>query len=200
MEVRMKAVALAGLAVIVLSAAAPSAQPSNPTTPSIEKPFAPGGRIQLKLHAADYKITGRSDGKIRVMWRSDRPDALAGVRADINVTGRTAVITTSGVKNSVSFTIDVPSRTDIEIDLTAGDLEVRGIEGSKRIESWAGDVSIDVGQPGQYRQVDASVRAGDISALPFKVSTGGLLRSFRWTGQGPYTLAVKLFAGDLTLR
>jgi hypothetical protein len=196
----MRAAALAGLAVGVLSAAAPIAQPSNPIAPSVERPFATGGRIQLKLSAADYKITGRSDGKIRIMWRSDRPEVSAAVRANIDVTGRTAVITTSGVKHDVSFTIDVPSRTDIEIDLTAGDLDVRGIEGSKRIESWAGDVSVDVGAPEQYRQVDASVRAGDISALPFKVSTGGLLRSFKWTGQGPYTLAVKLFAGDLTLR
>jgi hypothetical protein len=200
MEVRMRAAALAGLAVVVLSAAASLAQPSSPIAPSVERPFASGGRIQLKLSAADYKITGRSDGKIRIMWRSDRPEVSAGVRADINVTGPTAVITTNGVKHSVSFTIDVPSRTDIEIDLTAGDLDVRGIEGSKRIESWAGDVSVDVGPPEQYRQVDASVRAGDISALPFKVSTGGLLRSFKWTGPGPYTLAVKLFAGDLTLR
>jgi hypothetical protein len=29
---------------------------------------------------------------------------------------------------------------------------------------------------------------------------GGLLRSFSWTGKGAYSLRVKLFAGDLTLR
>ena len=77
---------------------------------------------------------------------------------------------------------------------------MRGIEGNKRVDSWAGDVSIDIGQPEQYRQVDASVRAGDLNARPFNVSKGGLLRSFSWTGKGPYSLQVKLFAGDLTLR
>jgi len=29
---------------------------------------------------------------------------------------------------------------------------------------------------------------------------GGLMRSFKWSGKGPYVLQVKLFAGDLTLR
>ena len=77
---------------------------------------------------------------------------------------------------------------------------IRGIEGSKRVDIWAGDVAIDIGQPEQYHQVEASVRAGDISAHPFNFSTGGLFRSFKWTGKGPYSLQVKLFAGDLTLR
>ena len=98
------------------------------------------------------------------------------------------------------YTIDVPARSDIEIDLTAGDLDVRGIEGNKRVESWAGDVRIEVGRPDQYRSVEASVRAGDLNARPFNVSKGGLFRSFSWKGSGPYSLAVKLFAGDLTLR
>jgi hypothetical protein len=74
------------------------------------------------------------------------------------------------------------------------------VEGSKRVESWAGDVSIDVGQPEQYRTVEASVRAGDLRAAPFNVQKGGLMRSFTWSGKGPYSLKAKLFAGDLTLR
>ena len=118
----------------------------------------------------------------------------------MEIHGKTAVLTTGGDTNHVHFTIDVPARSDIDVDLTAGDLEVRGIEGNKRIESWAGDVSIEVGRPEQYRSVNASVRAGDLNARPFNVSKGGLMRSFSWTGQGNYSLAVKLFAGDLTLR
>ena len=45
-----------------------------------------------------------------------------------------------------------------------------------------------------------SVRAGDLSAKPFNVMQGGLMRGFKWSGQGRYVLQVKLFAGDLTLR
>jgi len=166
----------------------------------VEKTFVKGGTIRMKLVAGDYRITGRSDERIRIEWRTDRSEDAASVRADAEIKGATAMVATTGPKNGLHFSIDVPARSDIEVDLSAGDLEIRGIEGNKKVDSWAGDVSIDIGQPDQYRQVEASVRAGDLNARPFNVSKGGLLRSFSWTGKGPYSLYVKLFAGDLTLR
>ena len=189
----------AALTVLATSTAAGPAVQSTFGQP-VDKPFAKGGVIRMKLAAGDYRIAGSSDEKIRIEWRADRADQAANLKADADIRGTTAVIATGGFRNGVHFTIGVPARSDIEIDLNAGDLEVRGIEGNKRVESWAGDVRIDVGQPDQYRSVEASVRAGDINAQPFNVSKGGLMRSFSWKGKGPYSLAVKLFAGDLTLR
>lgn len=189
------------LGVTILAASIAAAPPLQSTFGQpVDKPFAKGGVIRMQLAAGDYRITGSSDEKIRIEWRADRADQTTNLKADASIQGTTAVIATSGFKSHVHFTIGVPARSDLEIDLSAGDLEVRGIEGNKRVDSWAGDVSIDVGQPDQYRSVDASVRAGDLNAQPFNVSKGGLFRSFSWKGKGPYSLAVKLFAGDLTLR
>jgi hypothetical protein len=154
----------------------------------------------MKLAAGDYQISGRSDQKIRVAWRVDHAEDASRVKAEADIRGTTALVATTGVKNGMHFTIDVPARSDLDVDLSAGDLEIRGIEGSKKVGSWAGDVSIDVGKPEQYREVEASVRAGDLSAKPFNVMQGGLMRGFKWSGQGRYVLQVKLFAGDLTLR
>ena len=39
---------------------------------------------------------------------------------------------------------------------------MRGIAGSKDVESWAGNVDIAVGAPNDYSTVDASVTAGDL--------------------------------------
>ena len=192
---------LAAVVAVALLVASGIAQQSAPSTGlPVDKPFAKAGTIRMKLAAGDYRISGRPDERIRIAWRADRPEDAANLKAEADVQGASAVVATSGFRNGVHFTIDVPARSDIEIDMTAGDLDVRGIEGSKRVESWAGDVSIDVGQPDQYRTVEASVRAGDLRASPFSVSKGGLFRSFNWTGKGAYTLRVKLFAGDLTLR
>ena len=199
----MKAPALAVAVALTLLAGSTGAYQSPAPGSSgqpVDTPFAKAGTIRMKLAAGDYRISGRADDRIRIAWRADRPEDAANLKADAEVRGTTAVLATSGFRNGVHFTIDVPARSDVEIDLTAGDLDVRGIEGNKRVESWAGDVSIDIGQPEQYRTVEASVRAGDLTAAPFKVSTGGLFRSFNRTGKGPYTLKVKLFAGDLTLR
>jgi hypothetical protein len=198
----MKTSLLAVAAAVAILASPLSATPAVQTAfgQPVEKPFVKGGVIRMKLAAGDYRITGWSDDKIRVSWRVDRAGDAETVKADTEIRGTNAVIATRGANHGVHFTIDVPSRSDIDIDLSAGDLEVRGIEGNKRIESWAGDMSIDVGKPDQYRSVEASVRAGDLNAQPFNVSKGGLLRSFSWKGKGPYSLEVKLFAGDLTLR
>jgi hypothetical protein len=198
-EVRVKAPALAVAAAALLLAASPRAFQSTAGEP-IEKAFAQGGSVRLNLSASDYKISGQESNKIRIAWRADRPEDAAKVRADISVTGTKAVIATGGFRDGLHFTIELPARSDLDVDLAAGDLDIRRIEGSKTIDTWAGDVSVDVGSPDQYRNVEASVRAGDLRASPFKVSKSGLLRSFRWTGQGRYSLNIKLFAGDLTLR
>lgn len=190
-------VALSTLA--ALTAANPGIQSSTFGQP-VDKAFAKGGTIRMKLAAGDYKIGGSPDDKIRIEWRADRAGQGDNVRASADISGTAAVISTSGFKDGVHFKIEIPARSDIDIDMTAGALDVRGIEGNKKVGSWAGDVSIEVGQPTQYRRVNASVRAGDLNARPFNVSKGGLLRSFSWQGSGPYSLAVSLFAGDLTLR
>ena len=187
------------LALSLLAASTAAFQAPSNGVP-VDQPFPKAGTIRMNLAAGDYRISGRAEERIRVAWRADRPEQAANLKAAAEVRGNAAVITTSGFKDGVHFTIDLPARSDVEIDLTAGDLDVRGLEGNKRVESWAGDVSIDIGQPSQYRTVEASVRAGDLTAQPFKVATGGLMRSFNWTGNGPYSLKVKLFAGDLTLR
>lgn len=190
------AVALTTLAASTVVTRAAQSTPGQP----IDKAFAKGGTIVMNLSAGDYRIEGRADDKIRVDWRVDRASDAQNLKTKVDITGTRAAIATSGAKHGVHYTIDVPSRSDIEIDLSAGDLEVRGIEGNKRVESWAGDLSIEIGRPDQYRQVEASVRAGDLSARPFNVSMGGLFRSFTRTGSGPYSLRVKLVAGDLTLK
>jgi len=190
-------VALTTLAASTVATRAAQSTSSQP----VDKAFAKGGTIVMNLSAGDYRIEGRADDKIRVDWRVDRSADAERVRTKVDVKAARARIETTSARNGgVHYTIEVPSRSDIEIDLSAGDLEVRGIEGNKRIESWAGDLSIDIGRPDQYRQVEASVRAGDLSARPFNVSMGGLFRSFTRSGNGPYSLRVKLVAGDLTLK
>lgn len=188
----MPIVALAGMAAVV---AAPSGSDGT-----VERPFAPGGHIQLQLSAADYRIEGAPGNSIRIEWRVDHREDTAQAGAQLQVTGASAAIVTHSPKNGVHFTIDVPFRTNIDLDMSAGDLELLGIQGSQSVSSWAGDVTIDAGKPDQYRNVDAAVRFGDITAHPFNFETGGVWRSFTWKGPGQYSLKVRLFAGDLLIR
>ena len=165
----------------------------------VERPFAKGGRIVMDLSAGGYTIRGGAVDSIRVRWETRDPRDMSSVRTDVSVNGTTAVIRTRGPKNNFQVDMDVPARADIQLDLSAGDLTLRGVEGSKSVSMWAGDVTMEVGDPQLYRSVDVTVRAGEISAGPFGGTRGGLFRSYRWNGPGKYSIVAKLTAGEIRL-
>jgi hypothetical protein len=165
----------------------------------IERKFVSGGKVYLDLSAGAYRIEGTPDKAIRMRWRTSDQRDLGRVRANVEVKGANATVYLSGPGNNFGADIELPARTDLTLRLSAGDLKVRGLEGNKDVDLWAGDVTIEVGEPQRYRKVDATVRMGQITAMPFNQTKGGLFRSIGYTGQGPYELRVRLFAGDLKL-
>ncbi len=165
----------------------------------VERPFARGGRIVMDLSAGAYSIRGGAIDAIRVRWETRDPRDLSSVRTDVAVNGSAATVRTRGPKNNFRVHMDVPGRTDIQLDLSAGELNLRGIEGNKSISMWAGEVTVELGDPQLYRRIDTTVRFGEIQASPFGASRGGILRSFRWDGSGKYTLLAKLFAGEVRI-
>jgi len=184
-------------AVVVVGAMAVEARQAAP--PKVERAFKSGGSIGFDLSAGAYTIRGTTDEMIRVRWSVADPDDRSRVRTDVEVTGGTARVRTRGPKNNFRVDIDVPRVCDLDLSLSAGDLRIRGIEGNKSLSMWAGDVTIEVGRAELYRLVDASVRAGELTIEPFNRNTGGLFRSFHWTGSGKYAIHAKLFAGELKL-
>jgi hypothetical protein len=95
----------------------------------------------------------------------------------------------------------VPKRSDLVVRTTAGDLDLVGVRGHKDVSMKAGDLTIEIGDPGEYSRAEASVKAGDIDARAFGVHKGGLFRSFkRENSAGKYRLRASLWAGDIKLR
>jgi hypothetical protein len=166
---------------------------------SFERPFALEGKVRMDLSAGDYTIQPGRDDRILVRWETRSADEAAGVRIDIQRNGSVATLTTKGPHNNFRVVVEVPARTDLHVDLSAGDLTIRGISGNKDVGSWAGDINIDIGDGKEYASIDVAVKAGDITARPLNVSKGGLFRSFTWKGPGRNTLRVRLTAGDLRL-
>jgi hypothetical protein len=186
------------LAASVPAAATAAAQGSAPPD-EITRAAAPGGTIRMHLSAGGYTVRGSAENRIRVHWTTRDPDDMRKVDVRVEVRGKEATIRTRGPHNNFQVEIDVPARSDLWVRLSAGELEIAGIEGNKDVELHAGDLAIDVGRAEDYGKVDASVQAGDIAAAPFHQSKGGLWRSFHWQGHGPYRLHAHVGAGDLTL-
>jgi hypothetical protein len=170
------------------------------TTGSLERPFAASGLVKMDLSAADYHITGAPRDRVRVDWSVRDSEALDQVKTRVDIRDREMRIATDGPSSKgLRFTIEVPSRSDLYVRLSAGDLTIEGISGNKDVELRAGDLRIDVGRADDYQKVDAGLWAGDIKASAFQVFKGGLFRSFDWAGKGPYRLHAHLLAGDLYL-
>ena len=192
----------AAIVSVVDESVAPSAgeQAGTSTPTSLSRPFAAGGRINMDLSAGGYKIEGGSDDRIEVQWAVKDPDQLRDVRVRAAVKGADARIDTDGPMNNFRVTIRVPSRADLHVRLSAGELSLRGVEGHKDVELNAGELDIDIGRADDYGDVDGSVWAGEIQASPFRISKGGLFRSFNWRGPGKYRLHTRLMAGEVRLR
>lgn len=192
------AAALVAIALVTVTAAQSDRSSAN-RSDSLEQAFVTNGRIRMDLSAGEYRITGTSDNRIRMAWTVRDPEQLSRVRTRADVRGSEATITTDGPQNQFRVTIEIPSRADLHVRLTAGELRIERVEGNKNISSHAGEIDIDVGNSEDYRRVEASVWAGELHAGPFGQSKEGLFRSFDWDGKGPYRLEARLKAGELRL-
>ena len=177
--------------------ATPPQSRATATAEVTEKPFVSGGKIELQLEAGSYTIRPSTGTAVRVALSGN----VGAAKVEVTTTGAEAKVSVRETpRNNFQATIEVPQTADLTIRLSAGDLEVGAISGSKDIESNAGNVNIVTGDSEDYASVDASVKAGDLNAGPFGESQSGLFRSLTWSGKGKYTLRARLLAGNLTLR
>lgn len=187
------------VAAVALADAPQPARPSTGDDGSVERPFAAGGVVRMNLSAGEYRIEGAPANRILVRWRTRKPGDARRVRVQVDVEGSRAVVRTRGPRGDFDVDIQVPSPSDLDLELSAGDLAIRELAGNKNVDVWAGDVSIEVGDPTAYQAVDARVTFGDLAARPFNVMKGGIWRRFTWQGRGTYQLRARLFAGELRL-
>jgi hypothetical protein len=174
-----------------------SSSPDQPAVVKVDKPFAGAGNIEMQMEGGDYVIRAAADERIRVSFAGNTGNATA----DLATTGPHATLTIKDTPHSnFRATIEIPGRTDLAVRLSAGNLEISGITGSKDVDSKAGNVEISTPNPNDFATVNASVKVGNLDAGPFGESGSGLSPQFKWSGPGKYTLRANLGAGNLELK
>lgn len=193
---------LCALALLTLpTVAADRTEISERGKPHFEAAVPPGARMELHVRSGDVRIVGSEDGKLSVDISGKNKDKIDDLRYRlINTSGNSEFHLSGGPPNDLDIEIHVPRNAELYARISAGDVTIENITGSKDVELHAGDLTIHVGNPDDYSRVEASVNAGDISAAPFHEEHGGLFRSFKKSGPGKYTLYAHVGAGDLTLR
>ena len=157
--------------------------------------------LALHVNPGDVRILGTADQRVRV--RCEMKDSEDPSRTRIRWSGGVSsarLTIEGGTWHGHIYRIEVPERSDLLVRVKAGDVSVRGVEGSKDIEMLAGDLKIELGRADDYALVETSVRVGDLRAKAFGTRKDGLFRSFtRHFSQGKYNLRASLMAGSLTL-
>lgn len=189
----------------ILTVAAMFADVSGHCDQGFQTGFRAAGKLSIHVRPADIEIKGADVSTVRVTCTTSHSDEdLSRISIHFRASGSTGDLDIHGgsTHNSgVRFHIEVPRQSNLYVRSNAGDVKVSNVTGDKDVELYAGDLTISVGDPQDYRHVDASLLAGDIKANAFNVNKDGLFRSFSQDNpKGKYTLHAHLLAGDLTLQ
>jgi hypothetical protein len=184
----------------LLAAATLYAQKDVPEA-AVQQQFAGGGTIRLHLESGGYEIIPTDSSKIAITYSARSAERLKNVKVAIKASQNLAdVYVTNTPNNNFTATIEVPRESNLWVRLTAGELNVGSVVGSKDLELRAGKLQVQIPRPQEYGHRDASVTTGSIEADAFEVSTGGLFRSFHQQGPGKYRLHAHVMAGEIDLR
>lgn len=160
-----------------------------------------GNTLSLDLEAAGVAILPSEDGHVRTRFVGTKEPDLSRLRTRFNPAGHPAELRISHTPhNDFQFEIQVPKSISLILRMTAGEVKIQGVEGSKDLRLHAGEVMVHVGDPSAYGSVSASVWAGEIQSGPFGEGKEGLFRSFHHEGHGPHSLLVKVKAGEVIFK
>jgi hypothetical protein len=156
-------------------------------------PFASGGRVVLKNFSGDVRITGTAAEQvvIHAVRRATR-HRLDNIRLEVSVEGSTleikANVNPPGWRERdenvvhTEFDIEVPVRTELDVDVFSSDVTVTGVEGAQtlnafsgtlklreltgpiRAKTFSGDIELDVTRAGQVPDLDVETFSGDVKA------------------------------------
>lgn len=163
--------------------------------------FDAGGKLRLRVRSAEVHIIGTTENRIPVELSGRRARDARKLKVQLERRGSTAEMRIcGGPRNDLTITIRIPSDTDLHARIPFGEVSVENVTGDQNVELQAGELTVDVGDPDDYSDVDASVLTGELEAVPFRESRAGFFRSFRTNGSGRYRLHAHVGAGELTLR
>jgi hypothetical protein len=189
------------ICVLLLAGFATAEEKPWVTGKSARAAFPARGMVILHLGAGDATIVENPDAKEIVITTETRAaDKVNSIRATVNAAGSTADVQVDG-PNNFRYRIEMPTAADLKLRMSAGDLNISGVDGNTEIELHAGDCNIELGTPADnFGPIDLSVKAGDVSADKFNAQKDGLFRHFHDRRVAKYKFHAHVGAGDLVVK
>jgi len=199
----MRTLSAVASAVVLAWSLAGLAWAETPCGPTLDAPLR--SRTVLKVHSlpAGLEIVGTDQAAIHVSCTSgDEGDAQhIHIQFHGNQDNETLTIKGDSHKgNNVKIRIEVPRKTSLRVEMSAGEVKVEEIEGDKDINLYAGQIAISSTRPLDYRSVDVSVSIGSVNAPAYGAEKGGFFSSItKKTADGEYSLHAHVMTGQIDL-
>lgn len=164
-------------------------------------PLNPESALSIDSRSAGIEVVGTDQEGVRISCKLDEQDKAGEIKIAFSKTGNSHQIRIEGgPRNNVQIRIEVPQRTDLALNASAGEWKVSHVIGNKKIQLLAGEISVTPIPLEEYGFVDASVRIGAVNIPSKGVSKGGFFRSYTATAApGKYRLEAHVTTGDITL-
>lgn len=154
--------------------------------------------LAMQLAAGTYQVQAGDFDKVVVVYRTGNTRNVEDVKVSLTISAQTGLLKIRGAKN-IDATIEIPKSIALSVKLSTGNMEVKGIEGNKDFDLGTGTVKVDMINPDQYADIDASVKVGEVDggSLGHFYSVGG--SSLRKHGPGKYNLYAHVNIGTVVL-
>ena len=194
--------AVAGAALLAWNLAG-LARAETPCGQTLDAPLRPRTVLRVHSRPAGLEIVGTDQAAIHVSCTSgDEGDAQRiRIRFQGNQDDETLTIAGDLSKgNSVRVRIEVPRKTSLRVEMSAGEVKVEEVVGDMDIDLYAGRIAISSTHPWDYRSVDVSVSIGAVNAPVYGAQKGGFFRGItKETADGEYSLHAHVITGEIDL-
>jgi hypothetical protein len=170
---------------------------------TLDAPLRSRAVLTIDSRPAGLEIVGTEQQAIHLSCSADDAEDARNIRIRFSGNQDDGKLTISGgsLKNGdLRIRIEVPRKTSLRVQMSAGEVKVEEIAGDKDIDLYAGRVAISSDRVWDYRSIDVSVDIGQVNAMVYGADEGGFFPSFRKkTADGEYLLRAHVMTGQIDL-
>jgi hypothetical protein len=178
-------------------------QSDVPCGQMLDAPLRPSAILIIDSRPAGIEIVGTDQEAIHISCTADDTDSARHIRLRLAGTPNQAKLTITGAylkHGNLNIRVEVPRKTNLGIQMPAGEVKVDEIVGDKDIELHAGRIAISSARKWDYKNVNASVDIGEVNAQVYGTDKGGFLRVFRKeNAESEYRLHAHVTTGQIDL-
>lgn len=134
--------------------------------PAIDLPS--GAALDIASRSGEIEIVGSSAQAVSLHCEIKKPEDLQKVKISFSGSGSTYKLRVEGgPTNNANFhlRLEVPTRTNLKVRASAGEVKVADVDGNKDIRLTAGEIHLSAITPEKYGHVSAAATIGEV-ALP----------------------------------